>query len=172
MQIIHLSPFWTVIVDVCAWAFFHLVISFGMLKVPDRYFAQKKDWFQPKEWEEDGKVWQKWLSIQDWKRHLPDGTLFLKSGYDKSRLNGSDLETLEQFITETKRAEVTHWLSMLPAGLFFLWNPPGAGWVMVAYAVLFNLPFILSQRYNRPRLERIHQRKKARTQLNKESRPV
>ncbi|WP_338023262.1 hypothetical protein [Atopococcus tabaci] len=48
MQIIHLSPFWTVIVDVCAWAFFHLVISFGMLKVPNRYFAQKRTGFSQK----------------------------------------------------------------------------------------------------------------------------
>lgn len=53
---------------------------------------------------------------------------------------------------ETQRAEWTHWVSMLPAPLFFIWNPVWAGWLMILYALIANLPFIIIQRYNRPRL--------------------
>lgn len=56
---------------------------------------------------------------------------------------------------ETQRAELTHWFLIPPAFLFFLWNPAWAGWVMVIYALVVNLPFIMIQRYNRPRLERV-----------------
>lgn len=169
MQLVELPGVWTIIVDILAWAVFHIGISYGMLKVPDRFFSEKDSWFKPASWEENGQVWQRWFRIQQWKRHLPDGTIFLRSGYDKSSLRGTSVETLEQFIVETKRGELTHWVSMLPAGLFFLWNPPWAGWIMVLYAVAFNLPFILSQRYNRPRLERLCERKKERSQALKES---
>jgi len=62
---------------------------------------------------------------------------------------------------ETRRAELTHWLLMVPAPFFFLWNPAWAGWVMIVYALLANCPFIMIQRYNRPRLERVLRKKSA-----------
>lgn len=51
---------------------------------------------------------------------------------------------------------------MPPAFLFFIWNPLWAGFIMIAYAILANLPFILTQRYNRPRLQRLLQLKQQR----------
>ena len=74
----------------------------------------------------------------------------------------TDEESIKRFILETRRAELTHWLSIVPAPLFFIWNPPWAGWLMVGYAVVVNAPFILIQRYNRPRLEKIRLRAKRR----------
>ncbi len=62
---------------------------------------------------------------------------------------------LEQFLRETRRAEVAHWLMLLCVPLFFLWNPPWARLVMVAYALAANLPCILAQRYNRIVLYRV-----------------
>jgi hypothetical protein len=57
-----------------------------------------------------------------------------------------------------------HWLTPFPlfplwwvwlcGWLFFLWNPPWAGWVMVVYATFANFPRIIAQRYNRIRLRR------------------
>lgn len=163
MQIIELSPMWTVLADILAWAFFHLSISYGMMNVPLSFFQERKNWFNSASWERNGLIWQELLHIQKWKNYLPDGTMVWKQGYNKSQLPGSDQEALERFLLETMRAELTHWISILPAGLFFLWNPPWAGWIMIAYAVLFNLPFIVTQRYNRPRLERVYQKKKQQT---------
>ncbi|NLB98875.1 MAG: glycosyl-4,4'-diaponeurosporenoate acyltransferase, partial [Lactobacillales bacterium] len=91
-----------------------------------------------------------------WKRKLPEGSSIIKSSYNKKHLQGTDKQTFEKFIIETKRAELTHWLLIPPAFVFFIWNPLWAGLVMVLYACVVNIPFILIQRYNRPRLERVH----------------
>jgi glycosyl-4,4'-diaponeurosporenoate acyltransferase len=64
-------------------------------------------------------------------------------------------EALERWVQEACRAELTHWIALLVSGLFFLWNPPWLGGVMVLYAVALNGPCIVVQRYNRPRLMRI-----------------
>ena len=55
-------------------------------------------------------------------------------------------------ICETCRAELTHWLTMVFAPFFFLWNKPFVGWIMIAYALAENVPLIMAQRYNRSRL--------------------
>lgn len=162
MQVITLPIIWTIIVDIIAWAFFHMSISYSMLKIPTGFFKKDISWFKPRNWERNGQIWNDLFHIQSWKQHLPDGTFLLKTGYDKSNLKRTDTNTLHQFILETKQGEMTHWISILPAGLFFLWNPPWAGWLMVLYAVVFNFPFIISQRYNRPRLQRLYKRKKRR----------
>ena len=149
---------WVIGLNIIAWLFFHLAISVWMLKVPDTVYKQDSRWFQPFKWEKDGKVWDQWFKIRAWKHYLPDSSSILKDAYNKKHLKGLDASTQEKFIIETKRGEQTHWLSMLPAPLFFIWNPAWAGWVMGVYALLANLPFIITQRYNRPRLVRLYQR--------------
>lgn len=51
---------------------------------------------------------------------------------------------------------IQSWKRLLPAPLFFIWNPAWAGWLMIAYAFIANIPFIITQRYNRPRLRRLY----------------
>ena len=75
--------------------------------------------------------------------------------YNKQHLHGIKQADLTIFAAETKRAELTHWLTIVPAPVFFLWNPVWAGWVIIAYALIANLPFIITQRYNRGRIESI-----------------
>ena len=65
------------------------------------------------------------------------------------------LDYFKKFLIEVNRAELSHWLQMLPAPIFFLFNLPIIGYFMIVYAVLFNLPFIIAQRYNRPKILRI-----------------
>jgi len=159
MRIFYFSWPVTLVLDIGAWAFFHLLLSFLMLKLPLAFFEDKGGLFRSRSFEKSGELWEEWFHVRSWKRFLPDGTLFLKSGYDKSTLRETTALALHRFILETKRAELTHWLSILPAFLFFLWNPPWAGGVMILYALLVNAPFILAQRYNRPRLEKLYERK-------------
>ena len=61
-----------------------------------------------------------------------------------------------QLVQETCRAEVVHGASCL-LGLACLWLWPGWGGaaVVLVWVLLANLPFILIQRYNRPRLVRL-----------------
>lgn len=147
--------YWTVSIDIFAWAFFHVIVSVFCLKLPLAYFLQDSIWFRLLAWEKSGKLWQQLFRVKRWKGHLIDGTAILKKGYGKKKLHGTEASDLVVFAAETKRAELTHWLSMVPAPLFFLWNPIWAGWVMVLYAVMFNLPFIIVQRYNRGRIDAI-----------------
>jgi glycosyl-4,4'-diaponeurosporenoate acyltransferase len=44
---------------------------------------------------------------------------------------------------------------IVPGFFFFLWNDVILGWLMVAYAFLNNLPFIIVQRFNRPRIRKL-----------------
>lgn len=151
---------WLLFINILAWFFIHMSISFGMLRVSEEWLASQKKWFQPKKWEKNGLIWQEVFRIRQWKKYLPDGSLFIKSSYDQTNLQGVRAEQLKKFIIETKRAELTHWLMIPPAALFFIWNPPWAGLLMVVYALVFNLPLIMTQRYNRPRLERLYRLKK------------
>ncbi|AQQ52329.1 glycosyl-4,4'-diaponeurosporenoate acyltransferase CrtO family protein [Planococcus lenghuensis] len=155
MPLVTLPAVWVVIIDVVAWTFFHLFISAWCLRIPQTFFLKDHAWFRLFSWERSGEIWQRLFRVKQWKGLLIDGTVILKQGYSKERLPGKRRDDLNIFAAETKRAELTHWLSMVPAPLFFLWNPPGAGWAMIGYAVLFNLPFIVVQRYNRGRIAMI-----------------
>ena len=67
-------------------------------------------------------------------------------------------------IEETCVAELTHGLLCI-AGLVLLAIWPGTGGVIltVIYIVFGNLPFLLIQRYNRPRLQKLLARQANRT---------
>lgn len=140
------------------WLSIHLTLSILATKIPEEFLERKGHWFRLASWEEEGAFWQRWLHIRSWKDLLPDSTLFFNQNYDLSRLSSVKEEDLNRFLIETRRAELTHWLSILPSGLFFLWNPPWAGWINLLYGIGVNLPFILIQRYNRPRLEKLFRR--------------
>ena len=64
------------------------------------------------------------------------------------------------FLQETCRAELTHWVILLFGPFFFLWNPLWVGFLMIAYAIIENLPLVMAQRYNRIRLLRLLDREK------------
>ncbi|MDQ0220600.1 glycosyl-4,4'-diaponeurosporenoate acyltransferase [Peribacillus cavernae] len=155
MPIISLPVIWIILIDIIAWTFFHLLISVICLKLSSTFFLRESYWFKIFWWEKSGKLWQKLFRVKRWKGLILDGTIFLKKGYDKKGLHGTKISDLKTFAAETKRAELTHWLSILPAPLFFLWNPLWAGWAMILYALLFNLPIIVVQRYNRGRITTI-----------------
>lgn len=142
-------------VNIFAWLFFHLSISYAFYRAPYRWFEKDNTFFKPKKWENQGKTWDKIFLVRKWKDHLPDGSAIFRRGFRKKSLRQKDEAFLKTFIAESKRAEITHYISMLPAPLFFLWNPLWAGIVMLIYAVAVNVPCIIAQRYNRPRMEKI-----------------
>ncbi|MGI2329097.1 glycosyl-4,4'-diaponeurosporenoate acyltransferase [Planococcus sp. YIM B11945] len=159
MPFIELAIGWMVLVDVAAWLFFHLLLSYGASLLPFHSFERRGRLFQSFRFERHGELWQQLFRIKAWKGKLPDGAMIFKSAYNKKALHGNDAASLAEFLVESRRAEFTHWVLLMPLPLFLLWNPPLAFWLNAAYAILFNLPFILAQRYNRPRLERLIQLK-------------
>ena len=58
----------------------------------------------------------------------------------------------QKFLIETCRGEFSHWAQTLLIITFITWNPFPANLIIVTYAILSNLPCIISQRHIRCRL--------------------
>ena len=106
-------------------------------------------------WEKSGKIYLNFFKIKRWKHLIPDGASLYGKAFPKKKLEHKDPLYLGAFLSETCRAELTHWLQIPPALIFFLWNIWWAGIIIIAYALAVNLPCILLQRYNRARLSRV-----------------
>lgn len=155
MQIWYLSNSWTVIIDTAAWFIVHMGFAWFVTYLPTRLFNPEGSLFKLRSWERGGEIYQKLFKVHDWKRKLPDGAAIFKKGFKKKKIKSRNREYLERFMQETCRGEAAHWLVIMAAPLFFLWNPPWAGFVMIVYAFFANLPCIIVQRYNRPWIKRL-----------------
>lgn len=161
MRLIHLPTFWTIVIDFIAWFIIHIAVVAIMVRISTRYFGPNHWLYKGRGWEREGNAYQEVFKIKKWKKHLPDGAQFLgRLGFQKKQLNGTRPEYFKAFLMETCRAELTHWILILFAPFFFLWNRPGVGLFMIFYTLLENLPFIIAQRYNRYRFRRLLEQKK------------
>ena len=150
MQIWYFSNFWTAVFDFTVWAIIHMGYAYLITMVPLRLFNPRKSLFKMRSWEKSGQIYQKLFHVKKWKKKLPDGAALFQKGFKKKRLKSRNPLYLERFLRETCRAELAHWMVLAAVPLFFLWNPLWAGYVNVAYALIVNLPCIITQRYNRP----------------------
>ncbi|MBE3089318.1 MAG: glycosyl-4,4'-diaponeurosporenoate acyltransferase [Actinobacteria bacterium] len=141
--------------DIVVWLIIHLGISYLCVKISISFFKRDLWWFKTKNWEYRGKVYKRVFKVRKWKSIVPDGGGLFKGGFPKKNLEGSDPQYLKTFFYETKRAELTHWLAILPAPIFFLWNIWWVGIIMIAYALIANIPCVLLQIYNRARLYKL-----------------
>ncbi len=107
--------------------------------------------FKCYKWERGGEVYTK-LRIQYWKDRVPDMSQYIKSMYAKRITVFKDVKYLKQLVVETCIAELIHvaLIFVSPIFLLFMDGAWGVGG-MICY-ILGNLPFIMIQRYNRPRL--------------------
>jgi glycosyl-4,4'-diaponeurosporenoate acyltransferase len=151
-----LSTFWTVILDILAWFVIHMAVVLTVVRIPRSFFNPDNFLYRTRGWETAGNIYQKGFGIRKWKAYAPDGAGLLKDrGFPKKQLKGRSTDYLRIFLIETCRAEMTHWIIMLFAPFFFLWNRPVVGWIMILYATAENLPLVMIQRYNRQRLRRV-----------------
>ena len=78
----------------------------------------------------------------------------LRGCFPKRSLHSRNTSYLDRFVRGTCRGEATHWttatFSSSDSGIRK--NPLWVGFMMVGYGVAFNLPCIVTQRYNRIRL--------------------
>jgi glycosyl-4,4'-diaponeurosporenoate acyltransferase len=120
-----------------------------------KHFNPQAWGFRKRNWEKEGRVYQKIFCVKKWKGLLPEGAVLFAKGFRKKELKEKNENYFRIFITETCRAECAHWLTMVFSPLFFLWNPFWVGVGMIVYSLMVNLPCIIAQRYNRIRLERV-----------------
>lgn len=155
MQIIFLSDFGTVVMDVLAWIFFHLSIGYYCSRIPVSRFNAQRPFYLSKRWEKEGEIYQKLFRVKSWKKFIPSGASLYANTFKIRNLPCYSREYLERWLKESCRAEFCHWMMILPGFLFFLWNSAQIGWWMVVYAVANNLVPIITQRYNRPRIRKL-----------------
>ncbi|UWZ81683.1 glycosyl-4,4'-diaponeurosporenoate acyltransferase CrtO family protein [Occallatibacter riparius] len=139
--------------NILGWPSIHIVIGSAAVRIPRSHFEHDNWLTAPRSWEHSGRIYRDLFAIRKWKSKLPDGAPWV-GGMAKRHMFGRDESTLDEFVIETRRAEIAHWAMMCCAPAFFFWNPPWARLVMLAYAMAANLPCILAQRYNRLTLAR------------------
>lgn len=130
--------------------------------LPRAWFSAERFPYRAAEWENGGKVYEK-LGIKRWKDFLPDMSRIMPDMVEKKMTKQNREQGMGVLIAETCVAECVHfWLIILSLGIFVFWR---GGWAVVfwlVYNILGNVPFMIIQRYNRPRLVLLEQRRKRR----------
>lgn len=147
--------------------FLHCIIylaSMGILVfLIGRYFPRKwilenKFPFCDFKFEDNGLFYERIFKIKKWKTKWPDASMilhkFFPKHYPKKRIERCDKQKIPVLIKESCIAESTHVIAGLLGFLCIkIWKKSGGIVLSITWA-LFNLPPILIQRYNRPRLKR------------------
>ena len=124
--------------------------------LPRRWFDGGRFPYACYKWEKQGKLYTR-IGVDRWKTLVPDMSRILPDMVRKqvtpTAVTAAQAAVLVQ---ETCVAECVHWaLTLLSAGIFFLWRSGWAALLWLVYNVLGNVSFIVIQRYNRPRLQKL-----------------
>jgi len=130
--------------------------------LPKHWFDEKNPLFQSRSFEQNGKIYEK-LGVRSWQNRVPDMSRILPGLLPPKRYAGCTPEALPRMITETCIAEFIHLLLAFTGLGCLLIHQGAAGVIITLLYELGNLPYILIQRYNRPRLVRIRDKYRTRT---------
>ncbi len=124
--------------------------------IPKRWFHPERFPYRSYPFEDEGRFYNR-FRIHVWQNKVPDMSRILPKCIPPKSLSGNFRERLPRMLQETCVAELTHALLCL-AGLYCIRLWPGAGGIVIAGINIFilNMPFILIQRYNRPRLLKLY----------------
>ena len=155
MRILNLSTGLTVALFFVIWPIFQFTAFHVASKIFDCYLSPYAKAFRPLAWEKNGEIYNSLFRIHRWKRYLPDGGAIVKKDFNKKKLASFSKANLEKFLEESCRAELSHFIAITPFWLFGFIAPIEVVPFMLIYALAANVPCIMAQRYNRPRIERV-----------------
>jgi len=126
--------------------------------LPKEWFQGEKFPFRSFSFEREGNIYHA-LGVRKWKEGFPDMSVLLPFLMPSKRLpKVLSANQVELMIQETCVAEWVHvMLCIMGFGCVFLWKKAG-GWILSILYILGNLPYIVIQRYNRPKLVRLLRR--------------
>ena len=128
-----------------------LSVLISGMKFPRKFVDYTSKVFRPKKWEADNKIYSI-LKVSAWKDKLPDMSKILKKLPNK-QVKVPTMESVKALINETCVAEISHMILIgMSVPISFLCEGISGFIYFMLYGVLGNLPFIIIQRYNRPRL--------------------
>ena len=122
--------------------------------LPKKWFCPEAFPYRTYRFEKDGGIYLK-LNIKSWQHRLPDMSRIFTKWFLPKKIDENYRDNLPLMIRETCIAECIHTLEAF-LGLYciVLWTDWGGVILSLLYA-LGNIPFIMIQRYNRPRLMRL-----------------
>ena len=112
--------------------------------------------FKEFKFENGGKIYER-LNVKAWQNKVPDmSKIFPKIIPPKKIIEKSNKEMLENMLHENCVAEMIHLLLPIAAlPCLLLWRGIKGRIIYFIYVFLGNLPYVIIQRYNRPRLKRL-----------------
>lgn len=123
--------------------------------LPKSLFHFERVPFRSFPFEENGRIYKK-LKVHKWKDKVPDMSRFFPKLMPSKKLpKVVDSARIRRMLEETCVAEWTHGLLCIAGwGCIFIWKGAG-GWIISILYMVANLPFMIIQRYNRPKLVRL-----------------
>lgn len=133
------------------------VLSFILGRLlPKTLFHYDEFPYRCAKFERGGALYDK-LNIQKWQNKVPDMSKILPWAMPAKKMYKITNLKLLLMIRETCVAEFIHlMLCITGLGCFFIWKNPFCILLYLLYVLIFNIPFIIIQRYNRPRLLHLH----------------
>ncbi len=114
--------------------------------------------FRSAGFEKNGKIYER-IGIRYWQKKVPDMSKMFPFLMPPKSMKGDYQSRLPLMIQETCVAELVHGiLCILGFHGLRLWPGAGGFAMCMIYVFLLNFPFLLIQRYNRPRLVRLYHR--------------
>lgn len=131
--------------------FYHFAVRLAVGRLMPKNFNHNSFWFREKDFERN---LYKMLKVKKWKHKAPTYNSITYSTRHR---------TLEEIVNTTCRNEAIHEVNMLlsfvPLLLIIPFGAPTVFIVTSIAACICDLPFVILQRYNRPRFIKIIQRK-------------
>lgn len=131
---------------------FSSVITFISERLPDTIYRYNSWLFKEHKWEKKGQLYRHLLKVHVWKTFLPELSNFVKGVFPKKNLKEHSKEYLSKYIMESCKSEFTHWVIIASSLIFRLWAERQVSFGVFIIAIVLNLPYIIIQRYNRPRV--------------------
>lgn len=119
-----------------------------------------KCWFRGDAFPFRCRMWEqklyKALHVKVWQDKVPDMSRLLPALMPPKKLTADTFSDLPRMIQETCVAEFIHvLLSLTGLACLSIWPGIGGAILTAVYVLLGNVPFIIIQRYNRPRLQKL-----------------
>ncbi len=144
------------LVYICATGFLSFVL--GRI-LPKKKISWNRFPYRSMKWERGGRIYRK-LGVHLWHKRLPDMSRILPGSMPAKAITGPVADSqLLVMIQETCVAEIVH-MVLIFSGVFCLWIDPGFGGIIcTAGNAVGNSLFVVIQRYNRPRLVHLYEKK-------------
>ena len=123
--------------------------------LPKSWFRYNLFPFKDFKFEKSGKIYLS-TGVKKWKSKVPDMSTIMSFLIPSKKLpKAINADSVKEMLIENCIAEWIHYLlAVLGFGCVFIWENIG-GWIVSVLYAIGNLPYIIIQRYNRPKLVRL-----------------